>query len=916
MAMAADFSDQITWYAGSYSYKTPIINMTASSFGQVNAVFEGENVDFKLNGDSFKATTTGPDNYSCTSSIAQAAEYNPVTSNIELQPAFQFYMANAPKKCNNPGQYTVNIPAGTFSINGVSNDEMNVVFTVEDNRTFTPVDLGFTVSPNPLIETSKLTEITFTFNNTDEQGSRIYSNLGASPTVKPTIANVAGGTPVECDFVGTSTTTSNLAFKMTIPAGALTGPGKYLVTLPEKAILLSLNGNPGQYYTNEEYTCTFNYTGESTEDVNVSDDIVWYYGSSFSTKVPVNGSVTGLQMLYGCLENGSTLRVKSGRPNATITGPDNFSKEAEITQSRTYDAATAETVDQSAFQINCMVNGNTTLKTPGEYTVSIPAGALTVDGEDVAAFTATFTIQDNRTYTPMDFNFDVRPLPNDPELIALTYLYVTINRTNDEGKPIYHSLGVKHGAMATIAKAGGETVELPLASYSEVQTGKLAWKIDFPEGTAFKNGVYTVTIPQGSLLIGSEVTAEYYTNKDLVYTYKFEGSEPQINYTSTRPIIRPAQGDVKGLCGVQLETPSDAYYMYLGQEGTKFQLTLPDGTTQDYDVISFPSPVLLNIPFYSTYTEPGEYKLTIPRSGIKYVDANSGTEYYTTGFDIVYNVTGGESVEIPYTLATPKGEIQNGRNDVYSIDYVYLTFSQDVTPIDMIYSKVVYPDGSVKYARTTWSSQNKRFLIDFSFPTEQGLYTVTVPEGICYNANGEFNKALTFELNLLNAEYVNLGCTVDPADGSTVQELSSITLTAADGYSELRPVNGGITMTYFYNDETPDNRTMYYLSTKNETNLQIVLDNKVTEIGDYAWYIPENSIRGIKTDGSQVLNTAMTFTWSVRAAGVVGINGDSDTLYDVYTVNGTQVMKQVKSADLNRLPKGMYIINGRTYILR
>lgn len=253
------------------------------------------------------------------------------------------------------------------------------------------------------------------------------------------------------------------------------------------------------------------------------------------------------------------------------------------------------------------------------------------------------------------------------------------------------------------------------------------------------------------------------------------------------------------------------------------------------------------------------------------------------------------------------------------MDYVFLTFAEDVSPVEMNYTKLIYPDGSVHYARTTWSTGAKRFMINILdlYPKQYGTYKVSVPAGICYNGNGQFNNAIDFELNFMDRNMVDINCTVDPESGSTVSSLTTISLFAPSDYKEIYPTNGGITMTYFYNDDDPEARTMYYLKTVNETTMSITLDNEIKEIGDYTWSIPADAVRGVKNDGTQVIGNAMAFFWSIRESGVVNPIGDgADTLYTVYTLDGTLVLDKVKAEDLNRLGKGMYVINGRTYILR
>lgn len=913
MCMAADVSDQIEWYAGPFSSKQTITNMTVTSLGQLNGVF-ADGTQFQMNGDNFKAQTSGPDGYTYTSTINQAMAYDYNTGGVVGQPAFQFRAAAS--KVEAPGEYTVTIPAGAFKVNGADNDAFSVNFTIKDNRTYTPVDLGFSANPDPLIEQTELLEMTVTFNNLDANDKPIYQNLGASPTVKPTIVKVGTNDAKECEFVSTSTTTGRIGYKVKFPDGAIDGPAKYKVVIPEGAIRLSSQSN-GNYYTNTEASYIYTYTGTGSQEIAVADQLKWYYGTAYDRKLPVDGTLQGLSILFGMLEDGRVLRVKSGRPNATITGPEGYSKTSEIVQVRTYDAASQQTVDVNGFRIDGTVN-SVTVTVPGEYTVTIPAGTLTINGYDNAAFTAKFTVKDSRTYEPTDFNYDVRPSPNDPEIISLTYFQIFLSANDSQGNRIYRPLGVKHNATATIAKAGGATVELPFVSNESVTTGNIGYRIAFSNDLSFKNGVYTVTIPEGTMLIGSETSSTYYTNKELKYVYKFAGSS-DTEYTSTLPTITPAQGgSLKGFAGVMFESPSEDLLMRPGKDVTGYELTLPNGTTTKHELITAPNGMMINIPFYQTYMEPGQYRLTVPRDGLIYVDYVSGTEYHSNGFELVYNVTGGQIGDMEYTLSSQTGTINNDRTDVYNMDYVFVKFAEEVTPVDMIYSKVVYPDGTTHYARTTWSGgANQRFMINFNYPKTLGLYKVTVPAGACYNAEGKFNQEFSFELNYIDRSMVDIPCTVDPENGSFVSSLKTINIFAPADFTEIYGTNGGITMTYFYNNDDPEHREMQYLKTVTPTNMSIVLDEEVTKVGDYTWYIPADAIRGKKTDGTQVVGNAMSFFWSIREGGIVNAVSDgADTLFTVYTLDGTLVMNKVTNEDLNRLPKGTYIINGRTYILR
>ena len=55
---------------------------------------------------------------------------------------------------------------------------------------------------------------------------------------------------------------------------------------------------------------------------------------------------------------------------------------------------------------------------------------------------------------------------------------------------------------------------------------------------------------------------------------------------------------------------------------------------------------------------------------------------------------------------------------------------------------------------------------------------------------------------------------------------------------------------------------------------------------------------------------------SIRPVGVVSVGMDKEAVYNVYDINGVSVIRNGKAEDLDNLDKGVYIINGKTFIIR
>lgn len=58
------------------------------------------------------------------------------------------------------------------------------------------------------------------------------------------------------------------------------------------------------------------------------------------------------------------------------------------------------------------------------------------------------------------------------------------------------------------------------------------------------------------------------------------------------------------------------------------------------------------------------------------------------------------------------------------------------------------------------------------------------------------------------------------------------------------------------------------------------------------------------------------FVWGEAATLIGGIVADSNNGYVVYSLQGVKVMETNEASDLNRLPKGIYIINGKKHAIR
>ena len=902
---------EITWYYGtSFSGKAPVngpIRSLTAVYGMYPAgtqIYVPENKKITLAGPGIAGGTKEVN-------LAQptVTTYNESTGGYDavLQPGITINFNFYPSSYKAEGDYTANIPAGSFTINGKENAEMNLTFTVADTRVFTPADL--TVTPTPL-ESDVLTYIDalgLAVDNKDyAQDTRLYTSEGVNEALKVSVRK-PDGTTDELALKGVAGSTYTLKYEVQGIEQYLDA-GQYTVTYPEGIIKLSGYEDSSKLYTNKALSYTYTISGGSSTPVE--DEIRWCYGSSWGNKIPFNGQpVPSLSTVWGVLDD-KTVSVKANS-TATLAGPGGFTNDAvRISQAKVYDAIAQAVVDAPGFGVY-LTEAPAKLETPGDYVLSIPADVFTVNGVSNKAFTATFTIKDTRVFEPIDFDVKVYPAPG-TDIPTLENIYMNFDLNDSEDTRIYTALGLNPDAKATLDVRGESVREFELMTVGSTPgTYRVGLKGDY--GYA-ETGTYVLTLPEGAVRFSdNDGGNKLYTNKKLVYTfYVNEPVEPELHL-----VITPSDKDVQALGGVEIEVV-EGYKMEVA-DGSLFSLQLPDGTTRTLDQsLSLNKYYLKLFSGNEVFVTPGNYTLRIPNGALKFMDDNDNVVPCTKDFSMTYTVSGGTFGDLAYTVKDDEGEISlTEENYTYSLKQFYVTFDEDITATAQTFAIVKYPDGSQKYVTVTYSTANKRFLVFLNFPSAKGLYEITFPAGAACK-DGVFNKAATWKINYIDHETGELNCTSNPENGSDVTELLNLSLTASsEDYTSLRRYLGGITPTYFTNDDDPDNREMQYLKESGDPlTLSITLDAAVKEVGDYTWTIPANSIVANTKDGKQVLNNELRFFWSIRNTGLVDGICDDDESVNVFDINGVQLVRNGNRSELDKLAAGIYIINGKKVILK
>lgn len=200
--------------------------------------------------------------------------------------------------------------------------------------------------------------------------------------------------------------------------------------------------------------------------------------------------------------------------------------------------------------------------------------------------------------------------------------------------------------------------------------------------------------------------------------------------------------------------------------------------------------------------------------------------------------------------------------------------------------------------------------------TTPGNYVLVIPEG--YFLIGE--QFSTWSNNAANVAYtiagdeptpqpgVNVVC--DPADGSSLNELSQIIITFAD-YDEASIGSGKPSMTVDGQAAEIADADFYWEGDFNQM-LQS-FSPALTQSGKYVITYPA----GYFTLGAQGEECPeFTLTYYIGQVGITGIGADAQGMYNVYDLRGVRVLSTPDASALSTLANGFYIINGQKVVIR
>lgn len=215
--------------------------------------------------------------------------------------------------------------------------------------------------------------------------------------------------------------------------------------------------------------------------------------------------------------------------------------------------------------------------------------------------------------------------------------------------------------------------------------------------------------------------------------------------------------------------------------------------------------------------------------------------------------------------------------------------------------------------------------------TDNGSYVFMLPSDILMIMNGgesgySYNLAFDQLFNVDNGkgvQYTFMPTNVEPGDKSTVESLSQVTLTFPEdvclnpGREKARLMKENFVVETVDVDFSWDDYSLAIVKfAKTYT--------KETDGGNYTLVIPQESVVNPAYESSEgtegLANPELTYNFTVGTPkpGAVG-NIDAEAAAengDVYGVDGVLVLRNASAADVQALPAGLYIHNGKKVVVK
>ncbi len=379
----------------------------------------------------------------------------------------------------------------------------------------------------------------------------------------------------------------------------------------------------------------------------------------------------------------------------------------------------------------------------------------------------------------------------------------------------------------------------------------------------------------------------------------------------------------------------DGSYL-VGKTNNAFTVSFYVAPVVEYSVVASPAngstvASLSEIMFYFTVDDepiydvaPASGKVSVYKDGEKVDDIDPEIDDYDTDYSHLYlhfNSTG----DGIYSFVFPEGVISINENDSpeFTLSYVVSAFGYTTDPseedeqeslsvINVTFSNTVTfnSDKATAYVSSNLPGSQSTGTITFDATsntatitlaneiTDEGRWTIQIPEGAFSLASGDTNDAIYLVYYVAESASSDITLTADPEEGSTVKSLSSIAIT----------VNGvewpglGSGMVTVKKDGVQVARIDLALNPDDLDDPKLYITYSASEAGVYTFEIPEGLIND---DNGDPIEQAFTLTYTIaRKTAISNISADkADNA--VYDLSGRRMTQPAR---------GLYISGGKLHL--
>ncbi len=302
-----------------------------------------------------------------------------------------------------------------------------------------------------------------------------------------------------------------------------------------------------------------------------------------------------------------------------------------------------------------------------------------------------------------------------------------------------------------------------------------------------------------------------------------------------------------------------------------------------------------------------------PLGTVKYIIHGTTPEYTYSEYALVSftpdpETTVIESVDQNVFTAIFNGPVQIDKSTI-ALGMGTTTDFESVTPVDD-------EDGD-GYA-TTWTlTVDKEWLATLKYALNISIWAKDATDARVQGNSGKGDNSCFMY------EYV---CTmnvpdfvVTPAEGSTVEKLDKITVSYSRGinYSYQQEAGAAKVLDAEGNvvAEVASYESVIGDGEENASAMLLTLDKEITAAGNYTISFPAVYFYlGSEFDQYNSKATVVNVTVA-PTVGIAGVVADADS-FTVYSINGVLVLKTADKTELQNLPAGIYIVNGKKYLVK